>query len=215
MEVHTEVPMKKILAFMFAFMFAFGARAGGLDDVKSWAQNMIEKTVTEIFVDGATHGERVKSFRRAIADNFDFAYIAKFVLGVYGRGADEAQRGRFIASFTELNVYSYVKKFDAYNGQKVEVTGASAAKKAGEFFVDSKAIAGDASQKDVAIAWRLVESGGAYKVVDVIIEGVSMAMSYKNEYAPILKAAADEGKDPVDELVSKIDAKVAALKDEK
>jgi phospholipid transport system substrate-binding protein len=207
--------MKKIFALLFALLFAIAARAGDLDDAKSWAQKMIDSTVVEIFVKDKTRDEQVKSFRRALADNFDFGYIAKFVLGVYGRKLDEGRERKFIESFTELNVYSYVRKFQAYDNQKVEVVSASAAKKSGEFFVESKVLAPDPSQKDTSIMWRVAEDGSSYKVIDVVIEGVSMAMSYKNEYAPILKAAADDGENPVDELVAKIEAKVETLKGEK
>jgi phospholipid transport system substrate-binding protein len=212
-----EDKMKKILAVLVAFvlMFAASARADELDDAKSWAQEMIGATVTEIFVKDADRAEQVKSFRRSLAGNFDFAYIGRFVLGVYGKKVDEGRMERFIESFAELNVQSYSRKFANYDSQKVEVTDAIKAKKEGEFFVDSKALASDPSQKDTDISWRLAKSGGAYKVIDVVIEGVSMAMSYKNEYAPILKAASDDGRDPVDDLVKKIDAKIETLKSEK
>lgn len=206
--------MKKILAMLFC-LFALGARADEFDDVKSYAERMINATLTEIFVKDSTHEERIKSFRRALAENFDFNHIGKFVLGVYGRGLDEAGLGKFTASFSELNVYSYVKKFKSYDNQKVYVISASAAKKDGEFFVDTKALAAEAQQKDTSIVWRVARAGKSYKVIDVIIEGVSMAMSYKNEYAPMLKAAQDEGKNPVGELILKIDEKSAALKAEK
>ena len=39
-----------------------------------------------------------------------------------------------------------------------------------------------------------------------------MVLSYRNEYAPILKSAADEGKNPVDVLTEKIEDKVIKLK---
>ena len=66
--------------------------------------------------------------------------------------------------------------------------------------------------KDYSVDWRIVKNGDRYQVIDVIIEGVSMAMSYKNEYAPILKAASDEGKVPVEVLTEKIQDKVIKLK---
>jgi phospholipid transport system substrate-binding protein len=205
--------MKKILAVLLCvFSLATAARADEIDDVKSWAQEMINSTVTEIFQKDKAHDEQVVSFRRALADNFDFAYIGKFVLGVYARGASAGQMKRFVGSFSELNVQSYASKFSAYDYQKIYVTDARASKKAVEFFVDTKALADDPAKKDTVISWRLARADGAYKVIDVVIEGVSMAMSYRNEYASILKAAADEGGEPIDALIDKIDAKVDELK---
>ena len=70
----------------------------------------------------------------------------------------------------------------------------------------------NSGDKDYDVDWRIVKDGNTYKVIDVIIEGVSMVMSYKNEYAPILKTASDEGKNPVDVLTEKIEDKVIKLK---
>ena len=151
-------------------------------------------------------------FKTVVMDNFDFNYIAKFVLGVYARGVSEEKLSKFAQAFAELNVYSYVKKFEAYTDSNIDVVDVKNGKKAGQFFVVSKVRSGDDSAKDYSVDWRVMRDGNAYKVIDVVVEGVSMALSYKNEYAPLLKIAADEGKDPVMYLTDKILEKVVALK---
>ena len=70
----------------------------------------------------------------------------------------------------------------------------------------------NSGDKDYSVDWRIMKVGDKYQVIDIIIEGVSMVMSYKNEYAPILKSASDEGKNPVDVLTDMIENKVIKLK---
>ncbi|MDR2099122.1 MAG: ABC transporter substrate-binding protein [Rickettsiales bacterium] len=209
--------MKKIFhgiaTFVFAAALSFAAAASDIDDVKSYTQKIIDDTIVKIFnEEHKTEESRIVPFRRALSDNFNFDHIANFVLGVYARGLEAAEKKSFIDAFSELNVYGYAKKFASYSDQKVEVTGASAAKKAGEFFVESRVAAAASGEKDIEVAWRMQKYGDSYRVIDVVIEGVSMAMSFKNEYAPILKAAADGGKAPVAELTAKLSAKTAELK---
>ncbi len=205
--------MKKFLSFLFVFLgLSMSAFASETDDVKVYTQKLIDDAIVSIFKTGVASNERVVPFRKVLNDNFDFPYISKFVLGVYGRGASDAEIQDFSKQFSELNVYSYVKKFESYTDSKIDVIDVQKGKKEGQYFVASKVRAMTSGDKDYSVDWRIVKDGDKYKVIDVIIEGVSMVMSYKNEYAPILKTASDEGKNPVKVLTEKIEDKVIKLK---
>ena len=204
--------MRKIFALFMFLTLSFNVFAANTDEVKNYTQNLIDDAIVKIFNKNLKSDERVIPFRKVLNDNFDFDYIAKFVLGVYGRGITDTQLQNFVKEFSELNVYSFVKKFESYTDSKIDVVDVKPGKKEGQYFVESKVRATNPGDKDFSVNWRIVQSGDKYKVIDVIIEGVSMVMSYKNEYAPILKSASDEGKNPVDALTEKIQDKVIKLK---
>lgn len=205
--------MKKFLC-MFCALFMISVSVFANDEnVKVYTQKLIDEAIVNIFnKNNKTSAERIPPFRKVLNDNFDFDFIANFVLGVYGRGATLAQKEDFIKEFSELNVYTFVKKFALYSDQQIKVVDAKPGKKEGQYFVSSKVISKNPSDKDFIVDWRIVKVGDTYKVIDVIIEGVSMAMSYKNEYAPVLKMGSDEGKNPVEYLTNKIQDKVMQLK---
>lgn len=207
--------MKKFMAlFMTFFMLSFSVFADdSVADVKVYTQNLIDDAIIKIFnKNNKTSAERIPPFRKVLNANFDFDFIANFVLGVYGRGMTNYEKDNFIKEFAELNVYTFVKKFAAYSDQKIKVVDVKQGKKEGQYFVSSKVISSNPSDKDFSVDWRIMKVGDTYKVIDVIIEGVSMAMSYKNEYAPVLKTGKDEGKSPVEYLTNKIQDKVIQLK---
>lgn len=206
--------MKKFLVMLSVFMmFSFSVMADDLSDVKVYAQKVIDDAIVKIFNKNlTTTAERIPPFRKVLNANLDFDFISNFVLGVYSRDITPEQKDNFVKEFSELNVYTFAKKFSAYSDQKIQVTDAQKGKKEGQYFVSSKVISKDPGDKDYVVEWRIVKDGDKYKVIDVIIEGVSMAMSYKNEYAPILKAGRDDGKSPVVYLTQKIQDKVIKLK---
>ena len=206
--------MKKFLAlFSLFFIFSFSVMADDLTDVKKYAQGVIDDAIVKIFNKNlTTTAERIPPFRKVLNANLDFDFISNFVLGVYARGMSPEEKDNFIKEFSELNVYTFAKKFAAYSDQKIQVTDAQNGKKEGQYFVSSKVISNNPGDKDYIVDWRIIKDGDKYKVIDVIIEGVSMAMSYKNEYAPILKMGSDEGKSPVAFLTQKIQDKVIKLK---
>ncbi len=207
--------MKKILAFVVV-LFGISSVVKAADNLKAvedYTQNLIDKAIVGIFNKNIkTTAERVVPFRKAVNENFDFEYIAKFVLGPYGRNITDAQLAAFVKEFEELNIYSFVKKFGMYSDLDVKVDSVVQAKKEGQFFVESKVKGVDAGDKDYLISWRIVKEGEVYKVIDVIVEGVSMAMSYKNEYSTLLKNANDDGGVPVVVLTEQLKEMVSKLK---
>lgn len=206
--------MKKFFAVLsMLMMFSFSVMADDLSDVKTYTQKVIDDAIVKIFNKNLkTTAERIPPFRKVLNANLDFDFISNFVLGVYARDLKPAQKDNFIKEFEELNVYTFAKKFALYSDQKIQVGDVKPGKKEGQYFVSSKVISNNPGDKDYVVDWRIVKVGDTYKVIDVIIEGVSMAMSYKNEYAPILKAGSDEGKSPVEYLTNKIQDKVVKLK---
>jgi len=205
--------MKKFIAvFAALFLFAAPAFADTKADVKAYTQNVIDKAIIEVFKKGTTLEQRIPPFREVVKRNFDFGYIANFILGTYSRNLDPKDKADFIDAFTELGVQSYARKFANYADMPVVVERVEMGKKDGEFFVDSKVKNPDGTGRDYEIVWRVVREGDGYKVIDIVVEGVSMAMSYKNEYAQALKEAADEGKPPVPTLTRKIRERIAGLK---
>ncbi|MBD5398269.1 ABC transporter substrate-binding protein [bacterium] len=206
--------MKKFLAiFSMLIMFSFSVSADDLSNVKKYTQNVIDDAIVKIFnKDLQTTAERIPPFRKVINANLNFDFISNFVLGVYARDMTPEQKDKFIKEFAELNVYTFAKKFASYSDQKIQVTDATQGKKEGQYFVSSKVISNNPGDKDFIVDWRIMKVDDSYKVIDVIIEGVSMAMSYKNEYAPILKTGSEEGKSPVEYLTEKIQDKVVKLK---
>jgi phospholipid transport system substrate-binding protein len=193
---------------MLALSIAPLARADEISDVHNHARKVLDRVIVEVFGRRLSPKERLAPFAAAVKENFDFDFIGKFVLGPYGREADEKDFRDFVSAFEKLNVISYNNKFGGYMSANIDITDVSPGKKSGEHFV-STATASEG--KTYRVVWRLMKQGSSYKVIDIAVEGVSMAMSYKNEYASTLKVARDGGKNPVAALTAQINAKIAGL----
>lgn len=57
------------------------------------------------------------------------------------------------------------------------------------------------------MVWRVKQNGNQFKVVDIIIENVSLAITARNEYAGFIKNNAGG----VDALIKDLQAKVKAM----
>ena len=150
-----------------------------------------------------TIGEDVRHqrFRKMARESFDIARISKFVLGINWRRATPKQREEFLDVFEEVNLQRFMPLFAKYADQKFTVDKTRQdQRKPRLYFVDSTVHRGEATP--FSIEWRIIRDDERYRILDVVAEGVSMALTLRTEYGAVVK---NEG---VDGLIAKLREKV-------
>lgn len=123
-------------------------------------------------------------FRRLLNDSFDMNTIGRFSLGTHWKTATPAQQQEYQRLFNNMVVKVYAKRFSDYKGQKFEVR--SARQEGGkDSIVTSFIVPNDGPQ--VQVDWRVRNKGGSYKVVDIIVEGVSMSQTQRSDFASVIQ----------------------------
>jgi phospholipid transport system substrate-binding protein len=108
--------------------------------------------------------------------------MSRFVLGPYWRATNAAQQQEFRTLFEDYLLHFYGRRLMQYGGQSFRVTG-SRTDGAG-IVVTSQILR--RYGPPIAIDWRLGISDGRYKIDDVAIEGVSMALARRSEFAAVI-----------------------------
>ena len=121
-------------------------------------------------------------FARMIHQDFDLTGISRFVLGSYWRIASPAERREFSDRFADHLIRFYGRRLAQSGDGSFIVTG-SRSDPAG-VIVTSRII--PQSGPPIAVDWRLGVSDGLYKIEDVTIDGVSMALAQRSEIAAII-----------------------------
>jgi len=153
---------------------------------------------------GLSQAQKQDNFRQLFRAAFDVPTISRFVLGKYWRGASGAQRQAFTAAFEELQMQRFLPQFEKYDENAVQVGSVQAeAGKPDIFKVSSKIVRPEGEPFNVV--WRIRDTGDAYQILDVVAEGVSMAISLRHEYGEVAKAKG------VDGLIEDMREKSAAL----
>lgn len=200
--------MKYFILVIFSFFISFNIVANTSEfEVKKYAQIVANDSITKVFNKKLDKEKRFSQFRQAIYDNLDFDYISRFIIGAYGRDLSSEKFKKFSEMFAELNVYTYFKKFALYSDAEIKVVKVEPGKRQGQYFVLSK-VTGNLADREYSVSWRIMKINQKYKVIDIIIEGVSMSMSYKNEYMTFLKNGS------IDSLILEMSQKVNILKDQ-
>ena len=180
--------MKKVLLIIMGLLLAstlFSVAKAAVDP-KSHLIEVTEKISSEILA----NKEKIKSdsnfakglIEKHLLPQIDTVYMAKRILGKkHWTGASEAQRETFIEEFVGLMLNTYAKGLANYDGQPINYEDTQYSKSGKTANVRSEIIPNEG--EPIIIDYRLkVQPDDSWLVTDVIIEGVSMAKSFANQY---------------------------------
>lgn len=176
-----------ILPILALFLFAGPAFADDkeqLEAAKAFIEGLEEKMVTRVIATDMTQQEKVDQFRRYFSDAVDLEIVGRFVLGRYWRAASAEERQNFMDAFKDLTIATWSRRFKDYSGQELVVTGIADSAR-DDIFVESEVRQND--QKPIPVTWRVKPVNDGFKVVDIIVEGVSMALTYRDEYTAVIR----------------------------
>ncbi|MCM0020696.1 MAG: ABC transporter substrate-binding protein [Tagaea sp.] len=124
--------------------------------------------------------ERTKRFRVLLTESFDVPKIGRFALGAAWRTASAADREAYLKAFEDFIVATYATRFADYGGEQIRVVSSRRLDE-GEAAVGT--LFERARGEPIRVDWRLAPEGQSWKIIDVIIEGVSMAITQRDDFA--------------------------------
>lgn len=178
--------MKKVLVYVL-FLLGFAQMSwAGID--KNSAVNMVENLTKEgiekIINSNSTPEEKNVVFRKLFTENLDLDFIGKYVLGRYWKVAKAEEKKEFISLYKEFNVKTWSKRFDEFKGKQFIFKGVVSGSNPDQVFVDTEVPM--EGGKPINVKWRVSDSAGKLKVIDIIIENVSLAQTARNEYTSFI-----------------------------
>ncbi len=129
--------------------------------------------------------DALTNFRRVFRDGFDIPTIGRFALGRYWRGATPEAQQEYLRLYEELIVETYARRFNSYSGETFMIAGSRQISDR-DVLVSTEIVRANGTSA-VSIDWRVRERGDAFKIIDVVVEQVSMAVTQRNEFASVIR----------------------------
>lgn len=130
--------------------------------------------------------EQERRFREIVKDYIAFKTIARWVLGRHWRKADKQQQQRYLGLFEDLMVATYAHRFQNYSGETLMVTGTRVIDE-NQALVQTTLMRPNAD-KPLRVDWRVRQTQDQYRVIDIMVEGLSMAQTQRSEFASVLRS---------------------------
>jgi phospholipid transport system substrate-binding protein len=146
--------------------------------------NNLGNRALEVLGKGATPAQRVARFHELFREDFDVPGIARFVLGRYWKTATPEQQEEFVKLFEDYIALVYSSQLAAYSGETLKVTGS---RPEPEGAVVASEIIRPTGTPPVKVEWHLTDRNGTYKINDVAVDGISMALTQRSEFAAVIQ----------------------------
>lgn len=154
---------------------------------ENFIQDLGNKGIQSLTGKDLSETERRKRFEGLFVGAFDYDRIGKFVLGRFRGQVNADDMKEYLSLFKDMVVRVYAARFGEYNNETFKVSGSRVVdKKVDTMIVSSKIIRPNDSK--IALEWHMYPTKtGDFKIFDVVVEGVSMALTQRSEFSGILQ----------------------------
>lgn len=166
--------------------FARGAGASPPEELVEKTANQVIEILRDSELPKRARRERV---RDVVYEHFDFETMTKLMLARAWRRLAPEQRTAFVEEIRQNLALRYQDRFDGYEGERIDLVGTRPEPR-GDVTVRTRIRGGSAD--GAAVDYRLRRFGDEWRVIDVVIEGVSLVSSYREQFAEVLSSGGPE-----------------------
>ena len=177
--------MKKILILLLLINFNFTNAYSIEADV--FIQSTVNRAA-ETLGAGLTKEERMDELKKIALDTVDIKGIGFYSLGVHRKTTNEEQKIEYLKAFENYFLQSFSSRLAEYSNPIINV---DSKKKINEnYTIVSSTLAGTEKRPAVKIEWRVYTKNKERPLIrDLIIEGLSLARTQKEEFNSIINSA--------------------------
>lgn len=149
-----------------------------------FVQDLGDRAIAILANKSLSEDQRDAKFRQMFRDSFDLMTIGRFVIGRNWLVATPDQQQEYMKLFEALVIRTYSERFALYTGEGFRVKAVSP-EGSRDFIVNSEITHPDGSPA-TSVDWRLRQKNGKLGIIDVVVEGVSMSVTQRQEYAAVI-----------------------------
>jgi phospholipid transport system substrate-binding protein len=190
-----------VLLCLLVLLTAWGPNAVAANDTPEAFVGKVGQDVVDVLKSTEAGSDRRQAkLHEIFVKAFDTTTIARFVMGRHWRRLGEDERKRYLEVFPAYVASIYATRFSEYGGEKFEVLKSQPAP-GGQTLVET-AISGGGQKQPVALGIRVSKDSGAFRMIDVKVEGISLLVTKRDEFGAFL------ARNEPDELIERL-AKIA------
>ncbi|MEJ1994977.1 MAG: ABC transporter substrate-binding protein [Limibacillus sp.] len=202
--------LRSFSAFFLATLLVWSLPAGAndyltADEPDAFIVQLRDVSLEQLTDQSVASEDRRARFQTLLNEGFDVEAVSSFVLAKYWRQASDNERQMFKTVFSDVLTARFLPVFDLYQeGMDLTVDRVSEAGNSGQVF-DVFSTLTRPGEEPVKIAWRLLKrDGGDFKIVDVRVENLSMAITLRSEYTTQLQRNGGSVSGLIDDLKQRL-----------
>lgn len=149
----------------------------------AFVQKVGDTAIADLTAAGISDSTRVKRMRKLLNETFDVENVSRFVLGPFVNRASPAELAEFRTLYQIYVAHNYAGLFKRYNGEKIEMQREQPLAN-GE--IDVLGVIRQPSGPPINMEMRVHRVNSNFKALDLKIEGVSMPLTHRKQFASVI-----------------------------
>jgi phospholipid transport system substrate-binding protein len=158
-----------------------GAAADGPRDI---VQRMTDAALKVLGDNGLSSDDKRHRLEDIASAQMDFDTMSRLVLARNWSRFTPEQQADFVKLFKDHLSLTYGRSIENYHNERVEVVG-DRDEGRGDWTVKTKILRGGGAQ-DILVDYRLREENGVWKIIDVVIERVSLVANFRSQFQDLV-----------------------------
>jgi len=151
---------------------------------------MADAVIQALKTDGLSKAERRAKVENIVYGAVDFETLSRLVMARNWARLDPAQQDEFQREFKRHLSATYGRRVDSYSNETVDVTGEREEAR-GDHTVKTVIRRGGGAA-DILVDYRLRKQGEGWKIIDFVIEGVSLVANFRSQFQGIMSNGGPE-----------------------
>ena len=191
-----SINMKRaLIARILVAAMAFGAgpalSASPTGEASAFIRGFIGEATRVLATKDAGLAEREAKLQAILYGHFDVRVIGRFALGRYWRQASAEQQRDYLDLFGRYIVKTYSAKFGQFSGEQLEIISETPLTNKIDVLVNTRIER--PSGPPIKAIWRVRSRKDTRQIIDVMIEGTSMAFTQRQQFASVVHQNGFEG----------------------
>ena len=193
--------MKRIVVYLISIFILFqGSLLAYSSNPKDFVNELINEAIDKLADKNLDKDQKIIFIERAALENVDINALGLYTLGELRKSSNEDDISNYQKSFEKYFLKSLTSRLTDYSSSKFEILEDD--KKSANYTIVKSKITPDDGGPDIKIDWRIYTKNPDKPLIrDLIVEGLSLARTQKEEFASILNSNNND----IKVLINKLD----------
>jgi phospholipid transport system substrate-binding protein len=175
---------KKIILVIFLYFLTLSNSYTIEPDV--FVQSTVNRA-SKILSENLSKDEKIEKLKIIAEETVDIRGIGFYTLGSIRKNLDSDQKNKYLKLFREYFLKSFSSRLSEYTNPEIDVLSKEALSE--NYTIVNSLLKGTSERPEVKIDWRVYTKNPKNPLIrDLIIEGLSLARTQKEEFASILNS---------------------------
>ena len=181
--------MKKLSLILVSFFLVLKIAYANTysSDPQIFIKELVNDAISKLSDKNLTEDEKKNFIEKIAIENVDINALSLYTLGELRKSADKNSLSKYRQTFEKYFLKSLTSRLTDYSSNTFEVLNAE--KKSANYTIVRSKITNSENQPEIKIDWRIYTKNPDKPLIrDLIVEGLSLARTQKEEFASILNS---------------------------